>query len=84
LIVIDAPPPRMAAETGVLSRQVDGILIVVRYGRTRREDLSDLIERVGKKKILGSLVNYAETPESRYYGYKYGGYRKRKMWATSD
>lgn len=76
LIVIDAPPPSMAAETAVLARQVDGILIVVRYGRTGTQDLSDLIERIGKKKILGSLVNYVETSESRYYGYKYGGYRK--------
>ena len=72
LIVIDAPPPRMAAETSVIARQVDGILIVVRYGRTLKKDLADLIESVGKKKILGSLVNYAETAESRYYGYKYG------------
>jgi capsular exopolysaccharide synthesis family protein len=72
LIVIDAPPPRMAAETAVIARQVDGILIVVRYGRTLKEELADLIESVGKKKILGTLVNYAETAESRYYGYKYG------------
>jgi len=76
LIVVDAPPPGMAAETAVLARQVDGILIVVRYGHTRTQDLSDLIENIGKKKILGSLVNYSETSESRYYGYKYGGYRR--------
>jgi protein-tyrosine kinase len=76
LIVIDAPPPSLAAETGVLTRQVDGVLIVVRYGRTRMEDLADLIEGIGRKKILGTLVNFIETADSRYYGYKYGGYRK--------
>jgi capsular exopolysaccharide synthesis family protein len=74
IVVIDAPPPAMAAETGVLSRQVDGILVVVRYGSTRRDDLADLVARVGEKKILGSIVNYIETSASRYYGYKYGGY----------
>jgi capsular exopolysaccharide synthesis family protein len=82
LIVIDAPPPRMAAETAVIARQVDGILIVVRCGRTPKEELSHLIESVGKKKILGSLVNFTETEESRYYGYKYGGYRKRDKKAS--
>jgi capsular exopolysaccharide synthesis family protein len=76
LIVIDAPPPAMAAETGVLARQVDGILVVVRYGSTRREALADLIQRVGEKKILGSIVNRVETADSRYYGYKYAGYGK--------
>ena len=74
IVVIDAPPPALAAETGVLARQVDGILVVVRYGSTRRSDLSDLVARVGEKKILGSIVNYIETAASRYYGYKYGGY----------
>jgi capsular exopolysaccharide synthesis family protein len=78
LIVIDAPPPAMAAETGVLARQVDGILVVVLFGATRRRDLSDLISLMGEKKILGSIVNRVETASSRYYGYKYGGYKKAK------
>jgi capsular exopolysaccharide synthesis family protein len=78
LIVIDAPPPALTAETSVLARQVDGILVVIRHGRTRREDLTDLVNRVGASKILGNVVNYLETSSSRYYGYKYGGNRKRK------
>jgi len=84
LIVIDAPPPSMAAETSVIARHVDGVVIVVRYGRTRKEDLSDLIERVGKKKILGSLLNYAETPQSRHYGYRYGRSRASGKYAESN
>jgi Mrp family chromosome partitioning ATPase len=62
----------------VLARQVDGILVVIRHGRTRREELADLVNRVGAPKILGSVVNYLETSSSRYYGYKYGGNRKQK------
>ena len=78
IVVVDAPPPTLAAETGVLARQVDGILVVVRYGSTRRDELADLIAKVGEKKILGSIVNYIENPASRYYGYKYAGYGRRK------
>jgi capsular exopolysaccharide synthesis family protein len=78
IVVIDAPPPTLAAETGVLARQVDGILVVVRYGSTRRDDIANLVAKVGEKKILGSIVNYIENPASRYYGYKYAGYGSRK------
>jgi protein-tyrosine kinase len=74
IVVIDAPPPALAAETGVLARQVDGIIVVVRYGKTRRDDLADMIARLGEKKILGSIVNFIETAATRYYGYKYGSY----------
>lgn len=74
IVVIDAPPPAMAAETAVLARQVDGILVVVRFGSTRQGDIADLVARLGSKKILGSIVNYIETASSRYYGYKYAGY----------
>ena len=78
LIVIDAPPPSFAAETGVLARQVDGIIVVVRYRSTRRREISELKARLGEQKIIGCVVNYIENPISRYYGYKYGGYGRRK------
>ena len=78
LIVIDAPPPSFAAETGVLAQQVDGIIVVVRYRSTRRREISELKARLGEQKIIGCVVNYIENPISRYYGYKYGGYGRRK------
>jgi Mrp family chromosome partitioning ATPase len=57
---------------------VDGVLVVVRYESTRRNDLADLVAQVGEKKILGSIVNCIETAASRYYGYKYGSYGRRQ------
>ena len=78
IVVIDAPPPALAAETGVLARQVDGILVVARYESTRRDELANLVALVGEKKILGSVLNCIETAASRYYGYKYGSYGRRK------
>jgi exopolysaccharide/PEP-CTERM locus tyrosine autokinase len=84
LIVIDTPPPSMAAETSFLARHVDGIIVVSKHTHTPRADLEDLIDRMGSKKILGTVVNFIEL-RSRYYGYrkysKYGrryGYGKRK------
>ena len=77
LIVIDTPPPSMAAETAFLARQVDGIVVVSQHGQTPRADLEDLIDRMGSEKIIGTVLNFMET-RSRYYGYKrYSQYGRR-------
>ena len=82
LIVIDSPPPGLAAETSFLARQADGILLVVKYGKTPREDVEDLMDAVGSDKILGVVINYLDMPLSKRYGYgkygRYGGYGRRK------
>ena len=75
LIVIDSPPPAMAAETSFLARLVDGIIVVARFGKTSREDIEGLIETVGSEKIIGSVLNYMDTRMSSYYGYKKYGRR---------
>ena len=76
-IVIDTPPPIITAETSALSRQVDGILLVVTYGSTPRKMVMDLIENLGKEKILGVVFNKFDMKLSRYYGYgKYSKYGK--------
>ena len=78
LIVIDSPPPSMAAETSVLSRQVDGIVLVVKYGKTPKDQMSDLIDTLGADKIIGCVINNLDRSTSKYYGYsKYGKYGKR-------
>jgi exopolysaccharide/PEP-CTERM locus tyrosine autokinase len=82
LIVIDSSPPPLAAETSFLARQVDGIVLVVKYGKTSKEDVQDLMDTVGSDKILGVVINYLDMPLSRRYGYgkygRYGGYGRGK------
>jgi protein-tyrosine kinase len=73
LIVIDSPPPGLAAETSYLARQVDGILLVVQHGKTPREDVEDLMDTVGTEKILGTVINYLNLPMSKRYGYGKNG-----------
>ncbi|UCF90815.1 MAG: polysaccharide biosynthesis tyrosine autokinase [Desulfobacterales bacterium] len=73
LIIIDSPPPTLTAETRVLGGFVDGVILVVRFGYTRREHVTDLIEHFGKEKIIGTIFNGVDVRSSRYYGYrKYG------------
>jgi len=55
-IIIDSPPPHLTSETSVVARQVDGILIVVKAGSTSRELVEELLEMMGKEKIIGIVV----------------------------
>jgi len=79
LIILDSPPSRLTSESGVLARWVDGILVVVKYSKTPRDVIADLVEKIGSDKILGAIINGVDVRASRYYGKyygKYGGYYK--------
>jgi exopolysaccharide/PEP-CTERM locus tyrosine autokinase len=77
LILVDAPPLSVAAESGVLARQVDAILVVIRHGKTKREEVLNLLSRVEDEKLLGCFLNGVDRSTSRYYGsYDYNGYKQ--------
>ncbi|MCK5418374.1 MAG: polysaccharide biosynthesis tyrosine autokinase, partial [Desulfobacterales bacterium] len=57
LIILDSPPPKLTAESTALARYVDGILLVVKYASTPRDSAVELINKLGKDKILGAIVN---------------------------
>jgi exopolysaccharide/PEP-CTERM locus tyrosine autokinase len=74
IIIIDSPPPKLTAEAQVLANQVDGILLVIKHGSAKKELVADLIERIGKTKIIGAVVNDFDIRSSRYYKKYYGKY----------
>ncbi len=74
-IIIDTPPPYLTSETNAISRQVDGIVIVIHQGKTRKKDVLDLIDIYGKEKIIGIVYNFAKKKIGYGYGkYGYGKY----------
>ncbi|MCD4674900.1 MAG: polysaccharide biosynthesis tyrosine autokinase [Desulfobacula sp.] len=74
-IIMDTPPPYVTSETSALARQVDGIILVVRQGHTRKQDIHDIIDIYGREKILGVVYNDAKKPIGYGYGkYGYGKY----------
>ena len=76
-VIIDSPPPQLTAETSAIARQVDGIIIVLKSGSTPREMVIELVETLGKEKIIGCVMNWFDLSSSTYYGYgKYGKYGK--------
>jgi len=77
-IIFDTPPPYITSEGNALSRQVDGIILVIHHGKTRKKDVQDIIDIYGKEKIIGVVQNFAQKRIGHGYGYyKYGyGYGK--------
>ncbi len=58
-IVVDGSAVLGAADPVVLARHVDGVLVVARAGRTRREDLRRAVDALGPRRVLGVVLNEA-------------------------
>jgi capsular exopolysaccharide synthesis family protein len=67
-ILIDSAPVLSTPDPLVLSRHVDGILLIVRAGQTPRDYVSKAIKTLDTPKIFGVILNGAEmAAASRYY-----------------
>jgi protein-tyrosine kinase len=75
-VIIDTPPPYITSETNAMARIVDGIIIVIRYGKTRKKEVEDIIDIYGKEKILGVIKNFSKKQPVSDYRYKHYGYTR--------
>jgi len=77
-VVLDCTPTLDPADAGVLFRHVDGVILVVKPGKTPRTALLRVNEKVHKfgGRILGVVLNDRKARLSTRYGYGYGyGYK---------
>ncbi|MFO7713468.1 CpsD/CapB family tyrosine-protein kinase [Desulfosarcina sp.] len=75
-IIVDSPPPQLTAETTALAKYVDGIIIVVRAGKTPKDLVKNLAEKLGREKLLGVVLNGYKVPATERYGYgRYKAYK---------
>ena len=69
-VVVDGPPVLVAAEACALAAAVDGVILVVQSGRTKRPVLARSVELLGKAgaRVLGTVLNRRrlEIPEFIY------------------
>ena len=74
-ILIDAPPALAVTDAAIISRQVDGGLLVVRPDKNRRRMVlraTESLAAVGTT-MLGAVINHVTTEAGGdYYGYGYG------------
>jgi len=68
-IVIDAPPLKPLADVHVLAALADGLVLVVRQGRTLKKALVKGLAGLDGAKVLGVVFNDAQATEPGYYEY---------------
>ena len=71
MVIIDSPPVLATADPMVLSRQVDGVMMVVRAGKTPKDYLSKALNSLNSGKVLGVVLNRTEYGLSSKYYYYY-------------
>ena len=84
IVILDAPPLLPVTDAALLAAQADGALVVVRHGKTTRDQLKHAIERIEAvdAKPIGVVINLAPSRRTGRsygygYGYGYGGYEPR-------
>lgn len=75
-VIVDSPPLLAVTDAAVLAASSDGVLIMTRFGSTKREQLAHAIkhlEDVGAP-VLGSVFTMTPSRGAVSYGYYYGYY----------
>ncbi len=73
LILFDSPPTLAVADSVVLSSRVDGVLLVIAFGETKKANTRKAQELLARANahVLGTVLNRMEGPSSGYYYGKY-------------
>jgi capsular exopolysaccharide synthesis family protein len=73
VVVVDSPPVLPVADAALLATACDGVVVVVRHGSTRRDQLRTTMRTLANTgvPVLGTLLN--QTPRARGSYYEYSG-----------
>ncbi|RGA00541.1 polysaccharide biosynthesis tyrosine autokinase [Microbispora triticiradicis] len=89
MVIIDAPPLLPVTDAAALGAICDGALLVVRHGKTRREQVlraAELLSSINAR-LVGTVLNFVPAKHGSYYGYGYGygyGYDAAAQEATPE
>ncbi len=75
-IIFDSPPVMIVADAVVISRNIDGVLLIVEAKKTRRDAIREaksVIEHVGGR-VLGAVLNKARFSRLDHLYGSYSGY----------
>jgi capsular exopolysaccharide synthesis family protein len=82
MVIIDGPPLLPVSDAAIMARDVDGAILVVRHGKTTKEQLRQASVRLAQvdATLLGVTVNMTPKRGGKSYGYGYGyGYGPEKQ-----
>jgi capsular exopolysaccharide synthesis family protein len=90
-VILDAPPYSPIADAQIASGMSDGVIMVIRSGKTSKSSIEHAFKVMDKKKLLGVVFNDVEPTllNSYYYRYQYSyagkgryGSEKRRLRST--
>jgi Mrp family chromosome partitioning ATPase len=70
--ILDTTPILSTAETGVLARMVDCILLVIQAGKSSRDSVKRAVKEIAKDKIIGVVFNNTQSKPGYYSKGYYG------------
>ncbi|MGO4255615.1 polysaccharide biosynthesis tyrosine autokinase [Marmoricola sp. RAF53] len=82
MVIIDGPPLLPVSDAAIMARDVDGAILVVRHGKTTKDQLRQAALRLAQvdANLLGVTVNMTPKRGGKSYGYGYGyGYGPEKQ-----
>ncbi|MEE9260351.1 MAG: polysaccharide biosynthesis tyrosine autokinase [Candidatus Scalindua sediminis] len=86
IVIFDSPPAMTVTDAIVLSRIMDGLIIVIKSGETVRETAKRAISQLtgNRCEILGAVVNYVDISRGSYYYQYYSHYYKYGYGSEED
>jgi capsular exopolysaccharide synthesis family protein len=81
MVIIDGPPLLPVSDSAIMARDADGAILVVRHGKTTKEQLRQAATRLSQvdADIFGVTINMAPKRGIKPYGYDYAyGYGPEK------
>lgn len=84
IAIFDSAPVNLVADTQIISPLMDGVLVVVSSGSTRKGDIKKIRESLQYAKVMGFVMNMLFKNTESYYQYRYKNsyYTKRASTDT--
>lgn len=78
-IIIDLPPVTTVTDAAIMSRYIDGFLLVARSGSSEHRAIAEMLStlRLADAKIIGFVYNDASVQDNHYYGKYYKNYAEK-------
>jgi protein-tyrosine kinase len=67
MLIIDLPPALLSDDVLTVAPQLDAVVLVVTERRTRREDVTRVLELLGDTRVVGTVLNRSSEFERRAY-----------------
>lgn len=78
VVIYDSPPAVLVPDAAILSKRVDGVVLIIEAGKTRRNIVQQGIFNLqqARANLYGAVLNRISSKRQRYHGYNYGQYVK--------